>query len=161
VQNRPTQYADPSGLLTISIHGGPPSTGPNGSSDRGGNPGLNTLEDKLQEGGERVLRFNSSQIREAFDAAIQACKAGEPVHIVGHSAGAATAIRLTKVLYGSGWALTSLNTIDPVGEEFFSLPPVFSMNYVQTSIPLPGSLLHGAPVNTSSLMAWSFPRASG
>jgi len=51
------------------------------------------------------------------------------------------------MLYGSGWTLTSLNTIDPVGEEYFSLPPVFAMNYVQTSIPLSGSLLRGAHAN--------------
>jgi len=90
-----------------------PFTGPNGSSERRGNPGLNTLEDKLSEGGERVLRFNSGQISEAFDAAIQACKAGEPVHIVGHSAGATTAISSPDAL--RIWVDTnSLNTIDPV-----------------------------------------------
>ena len=72
-RNTPLIGIDPDGLRTIIIHGGVGSSGPDGSSDSGGSPGLNRLGRRLTAAGQAVDVFNSGQVSRAIQRAEQAC----------------------------------------------------------------------------------------
>jgi RHS repeat-associated protein len=132
VFNTPLNAIDPDGLDWIIMHGHLPSYGPNGSSDSGGNRGLNEIERQLKDAGERSQRFNMGQWWEAAEAAQAARAAGRPVCIVGHSAGGAGAIEATMELYRRGIYPDNLVIIDGVGLPRTVLPPeVRTTNLVQ------------------------------
>jgi pimeloyl-ACP methyl ester carboxylesterase len=91
--------------------------------------------------------FNSGQMAAIIAAAEQACAAGEPLNIVGHSMGGNTAIEVALFLFGPGLLVNNLITIDPVGPLHTVLPTqIPTTNFVQRQGLPYGSYLSGGNV---------------
>ena len=143
VRNTPLNATDPYGLRTFMIHGGPASSGPGGSSDAGGNRGLNRISSALQQNGEPVVVLNSGELARVVEEAKQAKLAGEPVFIVGHSLGGETGSAASLELLNAGFPVDHLILID-------SFVPVAPQGIPTTNFYQQSGLPFGFPVENAN-----------
>jgi RHS repeat-associated protein len=146
--NAPLSGVDPLGLYTIIIHGGPPSSRQPIVASQGSNAGLNTLADFLLLAGEPIGVYTAGQMDDALVDARSQCRAGNPVHLVGHSMGGTSVIDIAWSLARMGILVSDITAIDAFRPRVGSMPPgITTLNYYQTQHPPAGIALSGRKVN--------------
>jgi thioesterase domain-containing protein len=99
--------------------------------------------------------FGAGQVASIASAAVAACAAAEPLRIVGHSMGGATAVEVALALFRQGFVPSNLITIDPFSPSHAAVPAqVRATNFLQRESLLAGSYLYGDNVRMYAIASW-------
>jgi RHS repeat-associated protein len=110
--DQPVTGVDPNGTVSVFIRG---YDGPSGSSDGGDNKTYNWVDRQFTRGqANKVVKFVTESVGPPDQQS-------EPIIIIGHSLGGATAVDIVKKLTKLGYQVDFLVTLDPVPTGFWSI----------------------------------------